>query len=98
MVSNDAGFLCEIQLRFLTRLLQLGSRFMMREISRPQGEILDVFRLDLLNSDDVFEVSLESLQTHFKGRRFTSVDYVKFCLERISRISTPERNDIYPVY
>lgn len=54
--------------------------------SRPQGKIPDVFRMHPLHDIELFEVSVEELQAYLANGSFTSVDYVKFCLERIQQV------------
>jgi hypothetical protein len=55
-------------------------------VSRAQGNIPAVFQLKPLNSIDLFEVSLTDLQGHLMNGSFTSVDYIRFCLERIRQV------------
>lgn len=52
-----------------------------------QDNIPELFRVPKLGGLDVYEISVEQLQAHFEADSFTSVDYVKFCLERIRVVS-----------
>lgn len=50
-------------------------------------KIPSVFHMEMLNSVDLFEMSIAELQSHLsRGRSFTSEDYVNFCFERIRRV------------
>ena len=53
-----------------------------------QQSIPHLFRLEELNNIDLYESSVEEIQQGLSEGRFTSVDYTKFCLERI-RIVNP---------
>jgi hypothetical protein len=51
----------------------------------PQATVPEVFRLETLDSLNVFEITVDRLQ-YFYARGLTSVEYVKFCLERIRKV------------
>lgn len=54
------------------------------------------FLLDNLNGHDLYEATVADLRHHLLAGSFTSVEYVKFCLERIRKVgrclsSTPSQ-------
>ena len=46
-----------------------------------------LFRVEELRGLDLYESSVEEIQQHLSAGRFTSVDYVKFCLRRIHNVN-----------
>ena len=52
-----------------------------------QQGIPQVFRLERLEGLDLYENSVEEIQQYLSEGRFTSVDYVKFCLRRIHLVN-----------
>lgn len=54
-----------------------------------QDNIPDLFRVKPLNSLDLYEVTLDNLQTFLSTGRLTSLEYVEFCLERIRLVCNP---------
>ena len=52
-----------------------------------QQGIPHLFRLERLKGFDLYENSVEEIQQHLSEGRFTSVDYVKFCLRRIHMVN-----------
>ena len=48
-----------------------------------QQSVPPLFRLKELKGLDLYESSVDEIQQHLSEDRFTSVDYVKFCLQRI---------------
>lgn len=58
-------------------------------VARSVQELADVphiFRLPKLNGLDLFEVTVDQLQDHYRKGRLTSTGYVRFCLERIRAV------------
>ena len=53
-----------------------------------QQNITQLFCLEKLKGLDLYESSVGQLQQHLSNGHFTSVDHVKFCLERI-RVVNP---------
>ena len=70
-------------LRAFLEFTKVYTHFIMKESARPQGAIPAVFRLEPLNSVDLFEASIPDLQRHLQEGKFTSVEYIQYCLERI---------------
>lgn len=58
-------------------------------ITALQGNVPAVFQMNTLNSVNLFEVTITSLQEHLANKSFTSEQYVSFCLERIRQVSLP---------
>ena len=54
-----------------------------------QQHVPQQFQVQLLKGVDLFEMTIEELQRCLTDRRFTSVDFVKFCLERIHSVCAP---------
>ncbi|KAH0848924.1 hypothetical protein AYO21_08744 [Fonsecaea monophora] len=58
-------------------------------LSKPTGssqdELPEVFRLPLYNGLDLYEVSVDELQHLYSTEALSSVEYVKFCLERVQK-------------
>ena len=52
-----------------------------------QQSIPHLFRLERLKGLDLYENSVEEIQQHLSEGRFTSVDYVRFCLRRIHMVN-----------
>ncbi|OQU98275.1 hypothetical protein CLAIMM_04084 [Cladophialophora immunda] len=50
-----------------------------------QDEMPEVFRLPRCNGLDLYEVSVDELQHLYSTGALSSVDYVKFCLERVQK-------------
>lgn len=61
--------------------------------STAQDGVPPVFRLGTLKSLDLYEVTVNKLQHLLSSGRITSVEYVVFCLERIHKVSLPQRKD-----
>ena len=49
----------------------------------PQDQIPPTFRVGGLHGVELFEITIDKLQRYFAQGRLSSVDYVRFCLERI---------------
>lgn len=47
------------------------------------------FRLKELKSCNLYEITIEDLQLHFASERLTSLDYVRYCIERIESVCGP---------
>lgn len=45
------------------------------------------FHLPHLKGHDLFEVSIDELQSHFSSGDFTSEEYAQFCLDRIQAVN-----------
>lgn len=54
-----------------------------------QQHVPQSFRVQLLKGVDLFEMTVEELQQCLTDLRFTSVEFVKFCLERIHSVRAP---------
>lgn len=52
-----------------------------------QQDIPHLFRLEELKGLDLYESSVEEIQQRLSEGRFTSVDYVEFCLQRIHNVN-----------
>lgn len=52
-----------------------------------QEKVPAVFRMEPLNSVDLYETTIEDLQRYYEEGKFTSVDYTKYCIERIRKVS-----------
>ena len=52
-----------------------------------QSSIPPVFRMQDLNSHDLYEITLQELQLFLSFLKFSSVEYVKFCVDRINKVS-----------
>ncbi|KAL9632051.1 MAG: hypothetical protein Q9164_005551 [Protoblastenia rupestris] len=59
----------------------------LRRSGLSQHAVPDVFQLPLLQSLDLYEVTVRELQQHFANGDLTSVEYVGYCLERIQNIN-----------
>ncbi len=57
----------------------------MRNLSQQATPHL--FRVEELKGFDLYECSVEVIQQYLSEDRFTSVDYVKFCLRRIHNVN-----------
>ena len=53
----------------------------------PQQGIPHRFRLEELRGLNLYEISVEEIQQSFSEGWFTSVDYVRFCLQRIHSVN-----------
>jgi hypothetical protein len=51
-----------------------------------QGEMPEPFRMELCCGHDLQEISVDRLQHLFSTEALSSVDYTKFCLERIRKV------------
>ncbi|KIX96203.1 uncharacterized protein Z520_07981 [Fonsecaea multimorphosa CBS 102226] len=51
-----------------------------------QDELPEAFQLPLCNGLDLYEVSVDELQHLFSTGALSSVEYVKFCLERVRKV------------
>ena len=66
---------------------------------RPNGDptyqdsVPPIFRVPFhgFNSLDLYEVTVNKLQQLLSDGRLTSVEYINFCLERIHKVSLPQR-------
>lgn len=56
-------------------------------LSAMQQEVPEIFRLEELNGLNLYEVSIAELQDCFSKGRFTSVEYVGFCLDRVRKVN-----------
>ena len=54
-----------------------------------QQHVPQIFRVQLLKGVDIFEMTIEELQRCLTDRHFTSVEFIKFCLERIHSVRAP---------
>ena len=63
--------------------------------SPSQESIPPPFRLEHLNSVDLYEITIPEIQQHYKLGTFTAAEYVQYCLERIRLVSVPI--DISPI-
>ncbi len=54
-----------------------------------QQHVPQTFRVQPLKGVELFEMTIEELQQCLTDRRFTSVDLVKFCLQRIHFVRAP---------
>ena len=55
----------------------------------PQQNVPQNFQVQPLKGVEVFEMTVEELQRYLTDRRFTSVDFVRFCLQRIHAVRAP---------
>ena len=55
----------------------------------PQQHVPQKFQVQPLKGVEVFEMTVEELQRCLTDRHFTSVDFVKFCLQRIHSVRAP---------
>ena len=51
-----------------------------------QHAVPGIFQLPLLQSLDLYEVTVRELQQHFANDDLTSVEYVEYCLQRIQNV------------
>ena len=56
--------------------------------NHSQQIVPHLFRLEELKGLDLYESSVEEIQQWLSEGRFTSVDYVKFCLHRIHAVNS----------
>ena len=54
-----------------------------------QQHVPYIFQVQPLKGVDLFEMTIEELQRCLTDRHFTSVDFVKFCLQRIHSVRAP---------
>ncbi|KAF2436222.1 amidase [Tothia fuscella] len=54
--------------------------------SVSQDHVPAIFRVEELKGVELYEITIDELQKCFKDGSLTSVDYVKYCLERIQRV------------
>jgi amidase len=54
----------------------------------PGESFLGTFRVDSLAGHELFEVTIQQLQDHFKKGHFTSVEYVNYCLSQIRALDS----------
>lgn len=54
--------------------------------SSSQIEVPHVFRMEKFKSLDLYEITIDKLQQFLADGRLTSVEYVKFCLDRIHKV------------
>ena len=54
-----------------------------------QQHVPQNFRVQLLKGVDLFEMTIEELQQCLADLRFTSVEFVRFCLQRIHSVRAP---------
>ena len=52
-----------------------------------QQSVPHLFRMKELEGLDLYESSVQDIQQHLSEERFTSVDYVKFCIQRILAVN-----------
>lgn len=52
-----------------------------------EQKVPEIFRLEGLNGLDLYEVSIADLQNYFSNGRLTSLEYVKFCLDRVHKVN-----------
>ena len=60
-----------------------------RKRDRCQDNVPDVFRMPLLGSLDLYEVTVKDLQQYMSKAELSSQDYVSYCLERIRSVRLP---------
>ena len=53
-----------------------------------QSVIPPVFRLQHLKSHDLHEITIQKLQLLLSNLDFSSTEYVRFCLERVRKVSS----------
>lgn len=60
-----------------------------------QDSVPPIFRVPFhgFNSLDLYEVTVNKLQQLLSDGRLTSVEYINFCLERIHKVSLPQRSN-----
>ena len=75
---------------FLTRvnIYSEGAPNLNRSVFSQQ-DVPDKFHVQSLKGIELYEVSVENLQRYLTEGRFSSVDYVRFCLERIHCVCNP---------
>lgn len=56
-------------------------------MTSSQQHVPPRFRLKQLGSLQVFEITVQQLQSYFAHGQITSVDYVKYCIERIETVN-----------
>lgn len=54
-----------------------------------QDSVPQLFRVEALRSLNLYEVTIEDLQAALSDGSLTSVEYVKFCLDRIRAVCDP---------
>ena len=59
----------------------------MKSEDLSQQDIPEVFRMQPLRSLDLYEITVEALQSHMSSGKLTSIDYVTYCLDRIHSVS-----------
>jgi amidase len=85
----------ETMLSWLALAIRIGQRSDLMKMPRelvhsPAGQekVPETFRVDSLAGHELFEVTIQQLQEHFKKGHFTSVEYVKYCLSRIRALDS----------
>ena len=75
---------------FLTRvnIYSAGAPNLNRSVFSQQ-DVPDKFHVQSLKGIELYEVSVENLQRYLTEGHFSSVDYVRFCLERIRCVRNP---------
>lgn len=51
-----------------------------------QDDLPEIFRLPDCRDHNLYEITVDELQHLFSSEALTSVDYTKFCLERIQKV------------
>src|ERR1700733_6187619 len=85
----------ETMLSWLALAIRIAQRSDLMKMPRelvhtPAGQekVPETFRVDSLAGQELFEVTIQQLQDHFKKGHFTSVEYVKYCLSRIRALDS----------
>lgn len=52
-----------------------------------QQKTPEIFRLEELNGLNLYEVSIADLQDYFSKGQLTSVEYVRFCIDRVYKVN-----------
>ncbi|OAP55301.1 hypothetical protein AYL99_10274 [Fonsecaea erecta] len=58
-----------------------------KPVKSSQEELPEAFRLSLCNGLDLYEVSVDELQHLYSTGALSSIDYVKFCLQRVQKVN-----------
>lgn len=70
----------------------VGAMVAQLELNPPsQDGVPRVFRLERFKKLDLYEITVDQLQHLFSEGRLTSVEYVRSCLNRIQKVSMPQR-------
>lgn len=84
---------CKSAIQRLPMIAIMESMKQTRSHSQQHGP--PCFRLGDLKNSDLYEITIEQLQSYFADGQITSVDYVRFCVERIRTVRQTQALD-YP--